>query len=358
MKSLHDEFEVKFTIDDVTHTISCTIGVKQGDIFGPILFTFFLAAVMTTWRATFDLPMCIFRSKYDAKMTGRSYRAHGEEFIVHDSEYADDTALVFDSRNDANHGIPLCMEHFERFGMEVYSGPPDLKSVVLFCSKPQCLYEDPTTFDNVDLSNFVIGDRYIPIVDEFTYLGSVISRDCSDESDVNRRIQKACNAFGLIRKSLISSSKIKLGIKAKVYCTFILPILLYGVECWSLTEKLLNRLRAFHHRCIRSICRVTLRDRERTSDLLEKLSIETIDTYICRQQLRWAGHVICMPWHRLPRKMLSSWVRSKRPRGAPKYTYGRSLLKSIRKSGIDTNYWHVLASNKFEWRKMLFSLKI
>ena len=100
-------------------------------------------------------------------MTGRSYRAHGEEFIVHDSEYADDTALVFDSRNDANHGIPLCMEHFERFGMEVHSGPPDSKSVVLFYSKPQCLYEDPTTFDNVDLSNFVIGDRYIPIVDEF-----------------------------------------------------------------------------------------------------------------------------------------------------------------------------------------------
>ena len=75
LKSLLDEFEVKFTIDDVTHTISCTIGVKQGDIFGPILFTFFLAAVMTTWRATFDLPMCIFRSKYDAKVTGRSYRA-------------------------------------------------------------------------------------------------------------------------------------------------------------------------------------------------------------------------------------------------------------------------------------------
>jgi len=174
-------------------------------------------------------------------MTGRSYRAYGEEYEVHDSECADDTTLVFDTREDANEGIPLCMIHFQRFRMEIHSGPPE--SVVLFCSKPPCMYEEPSIFDNADLSNIVFGDRYILIVEEFTYLGSVISRDSSDDLDVDRRIQKACNGFGLIRNSLFSSSKIKLSVKAKVYQTFILPILLYVVECWSLTKKLLNKLR-------------------------------------------------------------------------------------------------------------------
>jgi len=47
------------------------------------------------------------------------------------------------------------------------------------------------TFDNADLSNIVFGDRYIPIVEEFTYLGGVISRDSSDDLDVDCRIQKA-----------------------------------------------------------------------------------------------------------------------------------------------------------------------
>ena len=358
LRSLHEKFEVKFTVDDVTHVMACTIGVKQGDILGPILFTFFLAAVMITWRATSNLPQCIFRSKQDAKMTGRSYRAHGEEYEVNDSEYADDTALIFDTREDASQGIPLCMNHFQRFGMEVHSGPPDSKSVVLFCSKPPCLYEDPSTFDHVDLSNIKFGDRYIPIVQDFTYLGSVISHDASDDLDVDRRIQKASNAFGMIRNSLFSSSKIKLRVKAKVYQTFILPILLYGVECWCLTEKLVNKLRSFHRRCVRSICHVTLRDHKRTSDLLDKLSLESIDTYICRQQLRWAGHVMRMPWNRLPRKMISCWVRSKRPRRAPRYTYGRSLMKCLRKSGIDCERWHELALNRDVWRNMIFSLKI
>ena len=63
LKTLHNNFEVKFTADENTHTIPCTIGVKQGDILGPILFTFFLAAVMITWRATTNIPLCIFRTK-------------------------------------------------------------------------------------------------------------------------------------------------------------------------------------------------------------------------------------------------------------------------------------------------------
>ena len=133
----------------------------------------------------------------------------------------DDTALVFGSRSDCVTGIPLCMKHFARFGMEVHSGPIEpresSKSVVLFCSKPSSMYEDPSTFDNTDLSDISFNDRYIPIVDEFTYLGSVITRDLSDEMDVDRRIQKAGNAFGMMRKCLFSSPVVKLKVKAKMF---------------------------------------------------------------------------------------------------------------------------------------------
>ena len=362
LKTLHNNFEVKFTADENTHTIPCTIGVKQGDILAPILFTFFLAAVIITWRVTTNIPLCIFRTENDAKMTGRSYRAYGEEFALNDSEYADDTALVFGSRSDCVTGIPLCMKHFARFGMEVHSGPIEpresSKSVVLFCSKPSSMYEDPSTFDNTDLSEISFNDRYIPIVDEFTYLGSVITRDLSDEMDVDRRIQKAGNAFGMMRKCLFSSPVVKLKVKANVFRTFILPILLYGVECWSLTVKLLTHLRSFYRRCIRTICRASLRDRLRTTELLDRLSLESIDTYVCRQQLRWAGHVIRMPWSRLPRKILSCWVRSKRPRGAPKFTYGRSLMNCLKKANIDRERWHLLACDRHSWRNRIRSLKI
>ena len=211
LKALHKDFTVKFSIDDIDKSIRNTIGVKQGDILGPILFLFFICAVMTTWRSNFHVEPCIFRSKRDAKMTGRSYTARGESFHLLDSEYADDTAVLFDSRGDVTEGIYSINEHFDRFGTEIHTGvlqPRDnSKTEVLFCSKPFSLYNTPDTYDNADLSD-IINDRYIPIVQEFCYLGSIVSSDCSDDKDVEMRIRKSSNAFGALRKSVFGSNTI------------------------------------------------------------------------------------------------------------------------------------------------------
>ena len=54
---LHANFVVKSTVDDVTQSLDCIFGVKQGDIFGPKLFAFFTAAVMITWKASCSIPV-------------------------------------------------------------------------------------------------------------------------------------------------------------------------------------------------------------------------------------------------------------------------------------------------------------
>ena len=54
---LHANFVVKSTVDDVTQSLDCIIGVKQGDIFGPKLFAFFIAAVMITWKTSCSIPV-------------------------------------------------------------------------------------------------------------------------------------------------------------------------------------------------------------------------------------------------------------------------------------------------------------
>ena len=162
---------------------------------------------MITWRTAYDGSLCIFRSKPDFILTGRSVRAYGEEFALSDSEYADDTALLFDSRASLEYGAPLLITHFARFGMEVHSGTKVIrqkrsksKTEILFCSKPLHLYTDPDTYDNTDLSDIVLpSGNFIPIVAEFLYLGSILERDCSDRRGVENRIQKANNAFGALR---------------------------------------------------------------------------------------------------------------------------------------------------------------
>ena len=347
LKALHKDVLVKFEVEGLEHEVNCTIGVKQGDILGPVLFIIYMAGVMSDWRNITDCPAIIFLSKPDNVITGRRPTAKGTPFELNDSEYADDTAVLFDSRKSAVEYCPLLVNHFRQYGMEIHTGDvrdPEKKSKteILFVAAPPSTYKDPTTFDNVDLGVIPLGGgRFFPIVAQFCYLGCLLTRDCSDDADVQSRIDKAAGAFGSVRKEVFSNQNVCFGAKLLIYEGLILAILLYGSECWCLTEKLYHKLRLFHARCARSMCRVTRKHtwkhRISTDKLLARVGLRTIESYINRRQLQWAGHVLRMPFERLPRKMLTCWVASPRPRGCPQFTYGCGLYKALLRADIDKN---------------------
>ena len=93
--------------------------------------------------------------------------------------------------------------HFGRFNMEVHAGMLDTsapvpkvvkesKTEVLFCSAPLHTYSDPSTFDGADLSHVLIpGDRFMPIVEQFPYLGDIVARDGGDAAAIDSRISAA-----------------------------------------------------------------------------------------------------------------------------------------------------------------------
>ena len=364
LQSLHQRFFVKFAVNDIIHQIHNIIGVKQGDILGPRLFNLFMFAVMQTWHATDTRQLCMFYSKPDFTLTGRSYRARGgEEFSLPDSQYADDTAVLFTSRESLENTMRALLAHFARFGLEIHVGKPEKlsKTEILFVPAPANCYKDPKTYDNADLSNVELGnDEFFPIVDVFCYLGSMLSSDCSDTEDVRRRIAKASSAFGAVRAEIFANRNVFFEAKKLIYEGLILPILLYGSETWCLTEDLFNRLRTFHARCIRAMCRVnrhhTWKHRISSAELRNRTGLKTIDSYITQRQLRWAGHVARMDFGRLPRKMMTSWVRHPRPRGCPRFTYGRGLNKALKKADVDNSSWFEMASDRLQWGTLLKSL--
>jgi len=71
-------------------------------------------------------------------MTGRSFRARGEPVSLLDSEYADDTAIIFDNRHDAVVETEALKNHFSRFGTEIHTGVSEprqsSKTELLFCA--------------------------------------------------------------------------------------------------------------------------------------------------------------------------------------------------------------------------------
>jgi len=381
LKALHEKVLVNFEVEGVKKVIESIIGVKQGDLLGPILFNIYGCAVMVAWRTIRagmhergELQSCVFKTNQDFVLgtatahNRRNWRKKGEEFSMDDSTYADDTAALFASREDCEVGVPKLIDLMARFGGEVHVRKPGQvkasKSVVVFIAKKASEYaKGDLTFGGTDVSDIDVGKGCtVGVVKQAKYLGCLIDRDCKDDSDVKARIQQASRAFGSIQSCIFSNSAISMRVKAAVYTAVVLSVLLYGCEAWALTCKLWTYLRSFHRRCVRRIAGVNMwhvmTHRLTSEELLDRTGIRSLEVYTYRRQLRWIGHVRRMPWDRLPRKFMSAWCGVPRPPSAPNYRWGDGAEKAIAAVGLGVaargeNAWHKAAADRGVWREVV-----
>ena len=104
---------------------------------------------------------------------------------------------------------------------------------MLFVATPSSKYNNPSTFDSINLDDIILeGNCYIPVIKEFRYLGSLLCRDCKDDSDIISRIVKAGNVFGALRKCIFGNKNVSRAAKKAAYEGLILSILLYGSESY------------------------------------------------------------------------------------------------------------------------------
>jgi len=95
----------------------------------------------------------------------------------------------------------------------------------------------------------------VDLMNDFVYLGSLISHDGGSETEILWRIGIARDCFFLLQKN-ICRSRIRTETKVQLCRTYILPVLLYGCETWTVTRTLEKRLDAFDTWCLRKILRI------------------------------------------------------------------------------------------------------
>jgi len=125
-------------------------------------------------------------------------------------------------------------------------------AVSLVKTKEMKIGNEPSFVDGV-----LVSDQSVEIVKEFSYLGSVISNDGGIDSDVKIRIVKAANAFGCLKKSILTNHCLLVSVKRAVYKAVVLATLLYDSECWAVKASHIHCLEVFHHHCVRCILGVT-----------------------------------------------------------------------------------------------------
>jgi hypothetical protein len=146
---------------------------------------------------------------------------------------------------------------------------------------------------------YKIDNKSFGRVELFKYLGTTLTNRNSIQEEIKSKL-KSGNACYHSVQDLLSSSLLSKNTKIKIYRTIILPVVLYGCETWSLTQREEHRLRVFENRVLRRIFgpkrdEIT-RDWRRlhNEELNELYSSPNIIRVIKSRRMRWAGHVARM----------------------------------------------------------------
>ena len=110
----------------------------------------------------------------------------------------------------------------------------------------------PTTNPNIPRRDVQIGGRAVEVVPEFTYIASKDSDDKSLEVELRAGMLAANRSFYSLRNQFASknlSRRTKLGL----YSTYIVPVLIYATETWTLSKSDEALLAAFERKMLRRI---------------------------------------------------------------------------------------------------------
>ena len=143
--------------------------------------------------------------------------------------------------------------------------------------------------------------------------------------------------------------------KRQVYQACVLSVLLYGSESWTLLRRHLNRLNAFHHRCVHNILGITSRQQWKQHITPEQKrehlgDLETAATKVMGRRMEWLGHVASMPEHGMPKMALFGWLPQPRPPGGPKKRWRDMIRQDLKALGISETEWYKHTSQRDCWR--------
>ena len=70
-----------------------------------------------------------------------------------------------------------------------------------------------------------------------------------------------------------------------------MPVLLYGAETWTETQQYIHKLKSFQMRCLRDILGITLWNRVRNTDILDRTGVLPVEEKLRQRHLQWFGNV-------------------------------------------------------------------
>ena len=319
IKSFYQNF--RCTVGSGNTLFEVKTGVRQGCVMSTVLFTLVIDWVMR--KTTEDTPRGIRWTLFST---------------LEDLDFADDLALLSHTHQHMQDKTNRLHNFGQNIGLQISTRKTE--TMTLNITTPA-----PIKVNSTDL----------PQTDRFAYLGSIIRPVGGTKEDICSRLGKARSAF----RSMVNvwrSTQYSTNTKLRLYQSCVLSVLLYGSECWRITETDLRKLRTFHTTCLRKILRIFWPVKISNENLLDKCGQEDMAIIVAQRRWRWIGHVLRREPESISRTALHWTPEGKRARGRPRTTWRRTVEGEMKALGQTWGSLTRLAKDRLEWRSFVAAL--
>jgi len=283
-------------------------GVRQGDPLSPALFAAVVEEIFRNleWEAL------------GVNVDGRH---------LHHLRYADDIVIISHSAAEASLMLRELADESKKSGLVI-----NVKKTHILTNRAHV----PMVVDGQPLS----------YVDSFIYLGQRVSFDLNTSLELSRRIGSAWKSFNRFHQFL-TSRRVMMKHKVRVFRMCVVPALLYGAECWSTRLQDRRKLITAQRAMMRRMAGTTLLDRRTNDWLKEKVPLEDARVLALRRKWQWARRLAKMEGERWAKRMTEwqprEWARR---RGRPKRRWRDDLVEAL-----GTRWMAVAREDRDEFRR-------
>ena len=146
------------------------------------------------------------------------------------------------------------------------------------------------------LEKVLLGTNELQNVYSFVYLGAEIAGDGDHEIPLKHRSDVAWGRFNNMRTT-ITSTKLSIKLRVRLFAAVIVPTLIYGCEAWFLTKKIVRKLNGMNSKMLSIITKRSIHEeaKEPTYDTVEQ---------VYKRRWNYLGHVLRLDEEQAARRYL------------------------------------------------------
>ena len=150
-------------------------------------------------------------------------------------------------------------------------------------------------------------------------------------------------------------SRITIPTKLKLYNTCILPIFLYGSECWAVTKRYVLKIDALDQWCLRKLLGIKWYHHMRNDEVRRTTGQPRLSAIVQARRLSLFGHIARMPDETDAKSIITAspsenWRRP--PGRPPRTTWMKTIQEDLRSNNLSLDEAITVAQNRQLWRLM------